>query len=177
MLPAPVADARRGAFGATSLSCPELALTAAKAMLLLTGIPPKRSALAETADRVGCHFTVAYDWIHHFNTSGFATLEQVANPRAARQSCVPSNYAIPSKRPCRILRNGVCRSNWSVPKSAEYCRAKHLLPTVTDEWVRRTRGYSTRVSEQTLRRYEPYLRGPKGEPSVVRILPDAAPPR
>jgi hypothetical protein len=26
-------------------------------------------------------------------------------------------------------------SNWSVPKLAEYCRSKGLLPEVTDEWV------------------------------------------
>ena len=32
---------------------------------------------------------------------------------------------------------GLPFSNWSVPKLAEYCRAKGLLPAVTDEWVRR----------------------------------------
>jgi len=35
----------------------------------------------QTADRAGCHFTVAYDWIHRFNASGFATSEQVPNPK------------------------------------------------------------------------------------------------
>src|SRR5215831_12446848 len=38
-------------------------------------------SLADAADRVGCHFTVAYDWVHRFNDSGFATFEQVANPK------------------------------------------------------------------------------------------------
>jgi hypothetical protein len=38
-------------------------------------------SLAETADRVGCHFTVAYDWVHRFNESGFTTFEEVANPK------------------------------------------------------------------------------------------------
>jgi len=28
-------------------------------------------------------------------------------------------------------------SVWSVPKLAEYCRQRRLLPPVTDEWVRR----------------------------------------
>ena len=32
------------------------------------------------AERVGCHFTVVYDWVHRFNASGFATFEQVPNP-------------------------------------------------------------------------------------------------
>ena len=35
------------------------------------------------------------------------------------------------------LERGLPFSNWSVPKLAEYCRAKRLLPPVTDEWVRR----------------------------------------
>jgi transposase len=95
-------------------------------------------SLAETADRVGCHFTVAYDWVHHFNDSGFATFEQVANPkgrplilRAARlRELVEVALSSPQER-------GLPFSNWSVPKLAEYCRAKHLLPSVTDEWVRR----------------------------------------
>jgi hypothetical protein len=41
----------------------------------------KGRTIAEAADRIGCHFTVAYDWVHRFNESGFATFEQVANPK------------------------------------------------------------------------------------------------
>ncbi|MCZ7563109.1 MAG: helix-turn-helix domain-containing protein [Burkholderiales bacterium] len=37
-------------------------------------------SVVAAADRVGCHFTVAYDWVHRFNESGFATFEQVPNP-------------------------------------------------------------------------------------------------
>lgn len=33
----------------------------------------------QTADRVGCHYTVVYDWVHRFNESGFTTFEQVSN--------------------------------------------------------------------------------------------------
>ena len=40
----------------------------------------KGHGIREAADRVGCHFTVAYDWIRRFNASGFATFEQVPNP-------------------------------------------------------------------------------------------------
>jgi transposase len=95
-------------------------------------------SLAETADRVGCHFTVAYDWIHRFNESGFTSFEQVANPkgrppilRAAQlRELVEVALSNPQER-------GLPFSNWSVPKLADYCRSKHLLPTVTDEWVRR----------------------------------------
>ena len=41
----------------------------------------KGHAIAEVADRAGCHFTVAYDWVHRFNDSGFESFEQVANPK------------------------------------------------------------------------------------------------
>jgi len=35
------------------------------------------------------------------------------------------------------LERGLPFSTWSVAKLAEHCRAKRLLPEVTDEWVRR----------------------------------------
>ena len=95
-------------------------------------------SLGETADRVGCHVTAAYDWVHRFNESGFATFEQVSNPKGrppilrAEQlrELVELALSNPQER-------GLPFSNWSVPKLAEYCRAKHLLPAVTDEWIRR----------------------------------------
>ena len=95
-------------------------------------------SLLETAERVGCHFTVAYDWAHRFNESGFATFEQVPNPkgrppilRAAQlRELVEVALSSPSER-------GLPFSVWSVPKLAEYCRRRKLLPPVTDEWVRR----------------------------------------
>jgi len=37
--------------------------------------------LAEAAARAGCHFTVAYDWVHRFNADGFARFERVSNPK------------------------------------------------------------------------------------------------
>jgi transposase len=95
-------------------------------------------SLAETADRVGCHVTVVYDWVHRFNESGFATFEQVANPKGrppilrAEQLRELVEVALSSPQ-----ERGLPFSNWSVPKLAEYCRAKHLLPAVTDEWIRR----------------------------------------
>jgi transposase len=90
------------------------------------------------ADRVGCHFTVVYDWIHRFNTSGFETFELAPNPKGrpailrAEQlrALVEVALSNPEER-------GLPFSVWSVPKLAEYCRSKHLLPPVTDEWVRR----------------------------------------
>jgi transposase len=94
--------------------------------------------ILEAADRVGCHFTVAYDWVRRFNESGFATFERVPNPRGrppilrAEQlrELVEVALSSPAER-------GLPFSTWSVPKLAEYCRQKRLLPPVTDEWVRR----------------------------------------
>jgi transposase len=92
----------------------------------------------EAADRVGCHFTIAYDWLHRFNEGGFASFEQVPNPKGrppilkGEQLRELVDVALSSP-----LERGLPFSNWSVPKLAEYCRAKRLLPEVTDEWVRR----------------------------------------
>lgn len=98
----------------------------------------KGHGVAEAADRVGCHFTVAYDWVRRFNASGFATFEQVPNPKGrppilrAEQlrELVEVALSSPAER-------GLPFSNWSVPKLSEYCRQHRLLPPVTDEWVRR----------------------------------------
>lgn len=98
----------------------------------------KGRAVVEAAERVGCHFTVAYDWVRRFNESGFTTFEQVPNPKGrppilrAQQlrDLVDVALSSPTER-------GLPFSVWSVAKLAEYCRAKHLLPEVTDEWVRR----------------------------------------
>ncbi len=94
--------------------------------------------VVEAADRVGCHFTVAYDWVRRFNESGFATFEQVANPKGRPpilrgeqlRELVEVALSSPAER-------GLPFSNWSVPKLTEYCREKRLLPPVSDEWVRR----------------------------------------
>jgi transposase len=94
--------------------------------------------IVDAAGRVGCHFTVAYDWVHRFNESGFTTFEQVPNPKGrppilrAEQlrGLVDVALSSPAER-------GLPFSVWSVPKLAEYCRSKKLLPEVTDEWVRR----------------------------------------
>jgi transposase len=94
--------------------------------------------MVEAAERVGCHFTAAYDWVHRFNASGFATFEQVSNPRgrppllkaSQLRELVDVALSSPSER-------GLPFSTWSVPKLAEYCRQHRLLPAVTDEWVRR----------------------------------------
>ena len=92
----------------------------------------------EAADRIGCHFTVVYDWIGRFNESDFRTFEQVPNPngrppilRAEQlRDLVEVALSSPEER-------GLPFSTWSIPKLAEYCRSQGLLPPVTDEWVRR----------------------------------------
>jgi transposase len=95
-------------------------------------------SLLEAAERVGCHFTVAYDWVHRFNKSAFATSEQVPNPKerppilrtAQLRELVDVALSSPSER-------GLLFSVWAVSKLAEYCRRRKLPPPVTDEWVRR----------------------------------------
>jgi len=94
--------------------------------------------LVEVAERVGCHFTVAYDWVRRFNQTGFSRFEQVPNPRGRPpilradqlRELVDVALSSPAER-------GLPFSVWSVSKLAEYCRRRKLLPPVTDEWVRR----------------------------------------
>ena len=98
----------------------------------------KGHSAVDAADRVGCHFTVAYDWVHRFNRSSFASFEQVPNPKGrppilkGEQLRELVDVALSSP-----LERGLPFSTWSVAKLAEYCRGKRLLPEVTDEWVRR----------------------------------------
>ena len=98
----------------------------------------KGHGVIEVADRVGCHFTVAYDWVRRFNESGFSSFEQVPNPRGRppilRSSQLRELVEVALSSP---TERGLPFSNWSVPKLSEYCRSKGLLPPVTDEWVRR----------------------------------------
>lgn len=94
--------------------------------------------VVEAAERAGCHFTTAYDWIRRFNESGWATFERVSNPKGrppilkAEQLRALVDVALSSP-----AERGLHFSAWSVPKLAEYCRRRRLLPPVTDEWVRR----------------------------------------
>jgi transposase len=90
------------------------------------------------AVRVGCHFTVAYDWVHRFNGTGFTTFEQPSNPRGrspiitAKQLCDLVDVALS----CPLDR-GLPFAVWTVPKLAAYCREHDLIPPFCDEWVRR----------------------------------------
>ena len=98
----------------------------------------KGRGVVEAAERVGCHFTAAYDWVRRFNESGWTTFERVSNPKgrppilkaAQLRELVDVALSSPAER-------GLPFSAWSVPKLAEYCRRRRLLPPVTDEWVRR----------------------------------------
>lgn len=98
----------------------------------------KGHSIVDAAERVGCHFTIAYDWVHRFNDSGLSTFERVPNPRGrppilrAEQlrELVEVALSSPAER-------GLPFTAWSVPKLAAYCRQQGILPPVTDEWVRR----------------------------------------
>ena len=95
-------------------------------------------SIAEAADRVGCDVTMGYQWVHRFNDSGFATFEQAPNPQGRRpiitgpqiRELIDVALSSPTER-------GLPFSAWTVPKLAEYCRRRGLLPPITDEWVRR----------------------------------------
>lgn len=95
-------------------------------------------SMTEVADRVGCHPTMVYEWVHRFNESGFTTFEQAPNPRGRPpiitgpqvRELIDIALSSPAER-------GLPFTTWTVPKLAEYCRRRGLLPPITDEWVRR----------------------------------------
>ncbi|MFQ5473246.1 MAG: transposase [Dehalococcoidia bacterium] len=93
---------------------------------------------AEVADRVGCHVTVVYDWLHRFNESGFSTFELAPNPKG-RPATIGSEQIralirIATSKPEDL---GLPFTDWSVAKLHKYCADRGLLPECTDEWVRR----------------------------------------
>lgn len=92
----------------------------------------------EIADRVGCDFTIVYDWIYRFNESGFDTFEIPSNPEG-REPIVKSEQIrelikIALSRPEAL---GLPFTQWSVKKLGAYCKERGILPNITDEWVRR----------------------------------------
>lgn len=92
----------------------------------------------EIADKVGCDFTIVYDWIHRFDESGFDTFEMPSNPKG-REPIVKSEQVtelikIALSRPEEL---GLPFTQWSVNKLASYCKQRGILPDITDEWVRR----------------------------------------
>lgn len=93
---------------------------------------------AEIADRVGCHFTVVYDWTKRFNASGFETFERAPNPEGRVPSIsgeqIRALIKVALSRPEDL---GLPFTTWSVKKLNGYCRSQGILPEVTDEWVRR----------------------------------------
>lgn len=92
----------------------------------------------EIADRVGCHYTVVYDWIHRFNSSGFSSFERPPNP-GGKLSSITSEQI---RELVRVALSppedlGLPFTTWSVKKLNRYLREKGIFPEVTDEWVRR----------------------------------------
>ena len=93
---------------------------------------------AAVADRVGCNVTMVYEGVHRVNASGFTTFEQPPNPKGRLpiitgpqiRELIDIALSSPTER-------GRPFSAWTVPKLAEYCRQRRLLPPITDEWVRR----------------------------------------
>jgi transposase len=96
------------------------------------------SSVTEAAKGVGCNLTLVYEWVHRFNESGFTTFEEPSNPRGRPpiitgpqvRELIDIALSSPAER-------GLPFSSWTVPKLAEYCRQRRLLPPITDEWVRR----------------------------------------
>jgi transposase len=92
----------------------------------------------EVADRVGCHHSLVYDWLHRFNQSGFSTFEVAPNPKGRPPTITSEQIRalirVATSRPEDL---GLPFTDWSVAKLHRYCDDRGLLPDCTDEWVRR----------------------------------------
>jgi transposase len=96
-----------------------------------------RSA-AEVAERVLCALVTVYHWVRRFNASGFATFERPTNPKG-REPIVRGEQlrALVDVALSSPLERGLPFATWSVASLTAYCKARRLLPDITDEWVRR----------------------------------------
>ncbi|HYT70266.1 MAG TPA: helix-turn-helix domain-containing protein [Gemmatimonadales bacterium] len=132
-----------------------------------------RSARA-AADRVGVTADTAASWVRRFNVSGFRTFEAVPNPRGripiitATQLRELVDTALSS--PAEL---GLPFTSWSVRTLTEYCKAHHLIPEFSDEWVRRVLRREG-LSAQRIRTWktsdDPAF-GPKGGASAPSTRP------
>lgn len=93
---------------------------------------------ADVAERVPCALMTVYHWVRRFNASGFTTFERPTNPKGrepilrAEQLRALIDVALSSP-----LERGLPFATWSVASLTAYCKARGLLPAITDEWVRR----------------------------------------
>jgi len=124
----------------------------------------------QVADRVGCHLTVVYDWLHRFNESGFASFEVAPNPKGRPATIgadqIRALIRVATSKPEDL---GLPFTDWSVAKLHGYCSGKGLLPPCTDEWVRRLlrrEGLSYQRSKTWKRSNDPLFEEKKGGSSI-----------
>ena len=104
----------------------------------IIAVARRAPSVKAAAATVGCHFTAAYDWVHRFNATGFATFEQPSNPRGRSPIITAKQLRelVDVALSCPLDR-GLPFAVWTVPKLAAYCREHDLIPPFCDEWVRR----------------------------------------
>ncbi len=92
----------------------------------------------EVARILGCERLTVYQWVDRFNVRGFSEFEKATNPHGRPAILSSENLRqlvkVALSRPQDL---GLPYTTWSVAKLTEYCRAKGLLPDVSNEWVRR----------------------------------------
>ena len=93
----------------------------------------------EIAERSGMHITGIYDWIEHFNESGFEGFDDPPNPDGSPSTLsakqIRQMIKIALSRPTDL---GLPYTHWSVAKLRSYLVSKlGIFPDYTNEWVRR----------------------------------------
>jgi transposase len=92
----------------------------------------------EASRQVGCSDGKAEHWVHRFNASGFETFEK--HPRHAGRPVIIDGQQVRALIRVALSRPedlGLPFTQWSVSKLRAYCLKEGLIPSITDEWVRR----------------------------------------
>ncbi|MGH2500003.1 MAG: hypothetical protein ACRDF0_07950 [Candidatus Limnocylindria bacterium] len=131
--------------------------------------------VGEAARAAGLTAQGAYELLHRFNDSGFASFERPNNPRGRipilteRQLQDLVDTALSSPQTL-----GLPFTTWSVRTLSEYCRKKKLIPSFSDEWVRRLLRRQS-LSAQRIRTWK-HSDDPGFAKKQTHPLPHRAPP-
>jgi transposase len=92
----------------------------------------------EVARFLGCERPTVYQWVYTFNRSGFSEFEKATNPYGRPAIMTSENLRQLVKTALSRPQDlGLPFTSWSVAKLGDYCRARGLLPEVSNEWIRR----------------------------------------
>jgi Homeodomain-like domain-containing protein len=99
--------------------------------------------VVEVADRAGCHLSMAYEWIHRFNASGFTTFAQAPQSEGATEAEALTSFHEQGLAPeagraiySWYVTKGVANGGTFTQDDAEEFRALATKPGLSKDFVR-----------------------------------------